>query len=61
MSNHSKKSNEIGSDDYEELLSTEVINCDEYKNNDNKRIGPKTTLLTIFAAVVTLSSIMIYK
>jgi hypothetical protein len=59
MSNHNKKSNEIESEVYDEFLSTEVIDPDEYKNNDNKRLGPKTTLLTIFVAVVTLSSIII--
>jgi hypothetical protein len=59
MSNDSKKRNEIESEVYDEFLSTEVIDPDEYKNNDNKRLGPKTTLLTIFVAVVTLSSIII--
>jgi hypothetical protein len=59
MSNHDKKSNEIESEVYDEFLSTEGIDPDEYKNHDNKRLGPKTTLLTIFVAVVTLSSIII--
>ncbi|MDP9289693.1 MAG: hypothetical protein M3P08_16060 [Thermoproteota archaeon] len=60
MSNNSEKRKEIESEVYDELLSTEVLDHDEQKNNnDNKRIGPKTILLTIFVGVVTLSSIII--
>jgi hypothetical protein len=60
MSNNSKKRKEIESEVYDELLSTEVSDHDEQKNdNDNKRIGPKIILLTIFVAVVTLSSIIL--
>ena len=45
MSNHNKNSKEIGSDVYDELLSTEMIDRDEYKNNDNKQ-NSSTQLLT---------------
>jgi hypothetical protein len=59
MSNDNKKSNKIESEVYDEFLSTEVSGHQEYKRIDNKTKWQKTTLLTIFVAVVTLSSIIL--
>jgi hypothetical protein len=59
MSNHSKKSDEIESEVYDEFMSTEVSGHQECKQIDNKTKWQKTTLLTLFIAVVILSSVII--
>jgi hypothetical protein len=49
----------LESEVYDEFLSTEVSGHQEYKRSDNKTKWQKTALLTIFVAVVTLSSIIL--
>src|SRR5690348_4983214 len=59
MPKDSEKHNEIESEVYDEFLSTELDDQESKQNCDDNGIRPSRTLVTLFLAALTLSSVML--
>lgn len=59
MPKDSEKYNEIESEVYDEFLSTELDDQEHKQNCDDNGIRPSRTLVTLFLAALTLSSVML--